>query len=68
MEINNDVISPDEKVCNNCQHLAWLIGVGQGLRCSHPKKINGDNSIPSRRHTCDLYRPKDILGEPEKTS
>ena len=24
---------PNEKVCYNCSHLAWLIGVGQGLRC-----------------------------------
>jgi len=66
MQINDDVISPDEKVCFNCQHIAWTIGVGQGLRCSHPKRLNENYSIPNRRHTCDLIKMKEVLGQSDK--
>jgi hypothetical protein len=48
-------IEPDEKVCYNCVHLAWAIGVGQGLRCSNPKKEINLGMIPSSRHTCELF-------------
>jgi hypothetical protein len=63
---NNDNIGSDEKVCYNCQHLAWLIGVGQGLRCSHPKRFEGNYIVPSRRHTCDLFLKKNSLDDTEK--
>lgn len=43
---------PNEKVCFNCSHLAWLIGVGQGLRCG---KKDGQK-IPSRWHTCEFFQ------------
>jgi hypothetical protein len=68
MEINNDEIKKEERVCYNCQYIAWAIGVGQGLKCCNPKKINEDNSIPNKRHTCELFRYRDTLGEPEKRS
>jgi len=48
-------IKPEEKICYNCQHLCWAIGVGQGLRCVHPKKEIKFEMIPSRRHTCELF-------------
>jgi hypothetical protein len=50
-----DKIKPDEKVCYNCKYLAWLIGVGQGLRCSHPLKEPKNQLVPSRTHTCELF-------------
>jgi len=41
---------PDEKVCFNCKHMAWLVGVGQGVKCGITKK-----NIPSRFYTCDKF-------------
>jgi hypothetical protein len=43
---------PNEKVCYNCIHLAWLIGIGQGLKCG---KKDGQK-IPSRWHTCEFFQ------------
>ncbi len=48
-------IQPDEKVCYNCKHMVWLVGLGQGIRCSKIL-INGlAQIVPSRRHSCDLF-------------
>jgi hypothetical protein len=44
---------PDEKVCFNCEHLLWLVGIGQGLKCDLNKK-----SIPSRYYTCDKFQKR----------
>jgi len=44
---------PDEKVCLNCEHLLWLVGIGQGLKCDLNKK-----SIPSRYYTCDKFQKR----------
>lgn len=57
--MDNNEIKIDEKVCYNCKHIAWLIGVGQGLKCSNPKKENKLESIPSKHHTCDLFEIKE---------
>jgi len=49
----------DEKVCANCKHLAWLIALGQGLRCTHnhdPFKL--PPMVPSSRHTCENFKSK----------
>jgi len=54
-------IKPEEKVCYNCKHLAWMIGIGQGLRCSNPKKEIKLEMIPSSKHTCELFKPKTNL-------
>lgn len=51
-------IKNSDKICYNCQYLAWLIGVGQGIRCGHQtKKEEGKIPplVPSRFHTCDLF-------------
>lgn len=53
----------EEKVCANCKHLAWMIGIGQGLRCMHKSVYEpGFNSlppvVPSSRHTCDKFEFK----------
>lgn len=61
--MSNFNISPDEKVCYNCKHIAWLIGVGQGLRCSNPKKGKVPEVIPSRTHTCEFFDRKEKLNE-----
>jgi hypothetical protein len=58
-------ITPDEKVCYNCKHLAWMIGIGQGLRCIHPKKGNSE-MIPSSKHTCELFEKNPKLEKPDK--
>lgn len=51
-------ISPEEKVCFNCKHLAWMVGIGQGLKCSNPKKETKYESIPNERHTCELFEKR----------
>jgi len=63
-------IKSSDKICFNCKHLAWLIGVGQGLRCGHKtKREEGKMAplIPSRFHTCELFefktKPKSIKKE-----
>jgi len=53
-------VDKEENVCYNCKHIAWLIGIGQGLKCSNPKKENKLESIPSKFHTCDLFENKVI--------
>lgn len=56
-------IKPEDKVCYNCKHLLWMIGIGQGLRCGHPKE-RGDLKfppiIPKRTHTCGLFETKEL--------
>jgi len=51
-------IEPGDKVCYNCEHLAWLVGIGQGLRCLNPNKEKKNEMIPSSKHTCELFKPK----------
>ena len=51
----------NEEVCYNCKHIAWAIGVGQGLKCSNPKESNFGMSIPSVKHTCELFEIKEGL-------
>ena len=51
-------IEPGDKVCYNCEHLAWLVGIGQGLRCANPNKEKKYEMIPSIKHTCELFKPK----------
>lgn len=53
-----DDIKPEDKVCYNCKHLAWMIGIGQGLRCSNPKKEKKLEVIPSSKHTCEFFEFK----------
>jgi len=54
-------IKSTDKICCNCKHLLWLIGLGQGLRCGHKTKREGGNThpfVPSRFHTCELFEFK----------
>lgn len=30
--------APDEHVCFNCKHMAWMVGIGQGVRCKSEKR------------------------------
>jgi len=57
--MNENQIKPQDKICYNCRHIAWLIAVGQGLRCNANRK-QGEIApiIPSRFHTCDLFEYK----------
>ena len=51
-------IKPEEKICYNCEHLCWAVGVGQGLRCINPDKKEKYKMIPNSRHTCELFEFK----------
>jgi hypothetical protein len=44
---------PDEKVCFNCKHMLWMVGLGLGLKCGLTK-----HNIEHRRHTCDNFEFK----------
>ena len=59
-KMKEDKIDTSEKVCYNCKHLAWLIALGQGLRCVLPGE-DGKRKyemIPRRRHTCEFFENK----------
>ena len=30
-------IPKDYICCYNCSYIQWLVGIGQGIRCAHPK-------------------------------
>jgi hypothetical protein len=47
--------APDEKVCFNCEHMMWMVGLGLGVKC----RINRMN-IPSRLYTCEKFEKKVI--------
>jgi len=53
-------IGRDEKVCNNCKHMLWLVGAGQGVKCSNDRnKVDGKlYNIPNRQHTCEYFEKK----------
>lgn len=44
---------PEEKVCFNCKHLLWMVGIGQGIKCGLDRK-----SLPSRYYTCEKFEMK----------
>ena len=50
-------IGREEKVCNNCRYMLWLVGVGQGVKCGNDNnKVSGKlYNIPSRQHTCEHF-------------
>lgn len=29
--------------CQGCKHVAWMVGIGQGIRCRHPENIKQPN-------------------------
>jgi len=39
-----------EKICGNCKHCLFMIGIGQGLQCGLKKE-----KIENRKHTCELF-------------
>ena len=43
----------DEKVCFNCANMLWMVGIGQGVKCSFTMQ-----NIPNRYHTCDKFEVK----------
>jgi hypothetical protein len=56
-------IKPSEKVCYNCKYLAWMIGVGQGLRCSHHDNQDKLQMIPNMKHTCEKFEINPKIAE-----
>ena len=34
---NRHEIPEDYVCCYNCSYMQWLVGIGQGIRCAHPK-------------------------------
>ena len=60
------MINKEDKICYNCKYLAWLVGVGQGLKCTHPEKSTPE-TIPNKYHTCDSFE-KNMIGFLRKKS
>ena len=61
LPVNSEIymkVEPIEKVCMNCKHLAWLVALGQGLKCMHPDKEPKFQSIKHSKHTCELFEYK----------
>lgn len=52
---------PEPLACVSCRHLLSMIGVGQGLRCTHPAHNPDPDArpwtIPGRWYTCPVYQP-----------
>ena len=71
-KVNNNQQNParHEKVCFNCRYMAWMVALGQGIRCTNPeseltKSVQDRKDIalkigliPNRRHTCELFEFK----------
>lgn len=57
--MNTQEIKSDERVCYNCKHMLWMVGIGQGVRCGYVNKDIGKlPMIPHLRHTCDKFEIK----------
>lgn len=57
--MNNGDIKRDERVCYNCKHMLWMVGIGLGVRCGYT--IDGKTKppmIPNLRHTCTNFENK----------
>lgn len=55
--------NPKDKICVNCKYFSSHVGVGQGMRCSHPSKRKDGEMAPTilgRRHTCELFERKAV--------
>ncbi len=70
-------INNTDKICFNCKHLAWLVGVGQGIRCCYEYKkgignVNGlkvwPPTVPSKFHTCEHFEFKEKESESGNTN
>ena len=53
VELPKENPSKDLKVCFNCTNMLWMVGIGQGVKCSLTMK-----NIPNRYHTCDQFEMK----------
>lgn len=57
---------PNLVCCGNCAHLAWLVALGQGIRCAQPEnraeaRANGLKDppvIPGRTYVCPRFQWK----------
>ena len=47
--------------CKGCSYLHWAIGIGLGVRCTHPEHRN-EAKLPipliSAVENCTLYKPR----------
>jgi len=64
MAISRD-IDKTKKICWNCEYFAWMVGIGQGIRCTNDKNRSGRKMaiVPGRYHSCDYFCVKDVLDE-----
>ena len=55
----NSKPSTEEKVCMNCKHMLWLVGIGQGVKC----RARDMYAIPNRWYSCEKFEYRE---EPKK--
>jgi hypothetical protein len=51
----------DERVCFNCEHMLWCVGIGLGVLCKHPANNPSGGrffAVPSRRYTCEHFEAR----------
>lgn len=68
--MNNGDIKIDERVCYNCKHMLWMVGIGLGVRCGYTiDNKTKPPMIPNLRYTCENFNSKfEKLKEYEKQS
>jgi hypothetical protein len=54
-------IPRDAECCKNCRHMAWLVGVGQGIRCIIDKGDRPGSQIKGLMEKCDSFEFKQSL-------
>lgn len=55
--------------CKGCSYLHWAIGIGLGVRCTHPDhRTEAKLPIPLISHVehCTLYKPRHLTESPTK--
>jgi hypothetical protein len=56
----NERPNPDEAVCFNCRSMVWLVGLGQGVRCSSSASPLGHmGRVRDLGFTCERFASRD---------
>ena len=50
-----------DKTCMQCESMAWMVGIGQGVQCRHRANAGADGrwmKIPNRHYLCEHFTRK----------
>lgn len=54
--------------CKGCAYVRWAVGIGQGIRCAHPRnRLEDTSTIPtiSEIAECELYTAREAIPNDE---